>query len=179
MASVPVSKQVVWQQGGDRVGMWASVMCAVHCALLPVVLALLPALGLGAFSLVDIDQAFVVFATVLGVTTMTLGYRRHRAFSAWFLLIAGLVLVWANTFTALHDHSVWHAVMMVIGGLLIASAHFVNLRLTHRRAPRPDTGCFAGGPPPAAGHARSASSVADREAVIGYAAANARDPDTD
>ena len=124
------------QRTGDRVGMWASVACAVHCALLPVALALLPTLGLGAFALVDIDQAFVVFATVLGATTLTLGYRRHRGFAAWALLLAGLALVWANTFTPLHDHSLWHAVMMTIGGLLIAAAHLVNLRLSHRVALR-------------------------------------------
>lgn len=124
------------QRTGDRVGMWASFACALHCALLPLALALLPTLGLGALALVDFDQAFVVFATVLGVTTLTLGYRRHRGFAGWALLLAGLALVWANTFTPLHDHSLWHAVMMTIGGLLIAAAHLVNLRLTHRLALR-------------------------------------------
>ena len=118
------------QRTGDRIGMWASLLCALHCALVPVVLALLPALGLGAIDLVDVDQAFVVFATLLGVVTMTLGYRKHRALGAWTLLIIGLGLVWANTFTSLHDHSILHAVMMTIGGLLIALAHFVNFRLT-------------------------------------------------
>ncbi|MCX7556984.1 MerC domain-containing protein [Xanthomonadaceae bacterium JHOS43] len=125
-----------FQRAGDRVGMWASFACALHCALLPLALALMPTLGLGAFSLVDIDQAFVVFATVLGVTTLTMGYRRHRGFAAWAFLLAGLALVWVNTFTVLHDHSLWHAVMMTIGGLLIAAAHLVNLRLTHRFLPR-------------------------------------------
>lgn len=129
----PVQVQRI-QQTGDRVGMWASLVCAVHCALLPLVLAILPMLGLGAFHLVDIDQAFVVFATVLGVMTMTLGYRRHRAFGGWAFLVPGLLLVWANSFTSLHDHSIWHAAMMVSGGLLIAAAHFLNFRLSHKVA---------------------------------------------
>src|SRR5690554_1198688 len=135
MAAIRPSAQAQQlQHTGDRIGMWASLVCAVHCALLPLVLALLPMLGLGALDLVDIDQAFVVFATVLGVTTLALGYRRHRAFGAWALLLFGLALVWANSFTPLHDHSVWHAVMMVGGGLMIAAAHFVNFRLSHRVA---------------------------------------------
>lgn len=135
MAAIRPSAQAQrLQHTGDRIGMWASLVCAVHCALLPLVLALLPMLGLGALDLVDIDQAFVVFATVLGVTTLALGYRRHRAFGAWALLLPGLALVWANSFTALHDHSVWHAVMMVGGGLMIAAAHFLNFRLSHRVA---------------------------------------------
>ena len=119
---------------GDRVGMVGSVLCAVHCALLPFVIAALPALGVGALPWVDIDQAFTVFATVLGITTLSYGYRRHRAFRAWLMLIPGLALVWLGSFTALHDHSTAHVVVMVAGGLAIAAAHFVNLRLSHHAA---------------------------------------------
>lgn len=122
---------------GDRVGMVGSMLCAVHCALLPFVIAVLPALGVGALPWIDIDQAFTVFATVLGVTTLSWGYRRHRAFRAWLMLIPGLALVWLGSFTSLHDHSTAHVVVMVGGGLAIAAAHFVNLRLSHHatRAP--------------------------------------------
>lgn len=115
----------------DRLGFAASFLCAVHCALLPLALALLPAFGLSVGGWIDIDQAFVVFATLLGATTMTLGWRRHRAFRAWLLLIPGLALVWIGSFTHLHDHTMTHAVVMTIGGLLLAAAHLVNLRLTH------------------------------------------------
>jgi len=118
-------------QRADRVGLAASFLCAVHCALLPVLLALLPAFGLNMGGWIDIDQAFVIFATLLGATTLTLGWRRHRAFRAWALLLPGLVLVWAGAFTHLHDHTITHAVVMTIGGLLLAGAHLLNLRLTH------------------------------------------------
>lgn len=115
----------------DRVGMAAATVCAVHCALLPLLLGLAPALGLRLGGLVDFDQAFVVFASLLAATTLALGYRRHRAFRAWALLVPGLVLVWAGSFTSLHDHTAGHLVVMVTGGLLLAGAHMVNLRLTH------------------------------------------------
>ncbi|NLB58154.1 MAG: MerC family mercury resistance protein, partial [Gammaproteobacteria bacterium] len=77
----------------DRFGFAASFLCALHCALLPLAAALLPALGLNVGGWIDFDQAFVVFATVLGVTTLTVGYRRHRAFRAWALLVPGLAMV--------------------------------------------------------------------------------------
>ncbi len=115
----------------DRVGFAASFICAVHCALFPLVLAVLPTLGLGLGGWVDIDQAFVVFATVLGLTTLAMGYRRHRAFRAWALLVPGLALVWLGSFTALHDHTWMHAAVMTLGGGLLAAAHLVNLRQTH------------------------------------------------
>jgi len=115
----------------DRVGFAASFLCAVHCALLPIALALLPSLGLELGGWIDIDQAFVVFATLLGATTLTLGYRRHRAYRAWALLVPALALVWIASFTPLHSHTTGHTLMMTIGGLMLAGAHFLNLRLTH------------------------------------------------
>ena len=115
----------------DRVGFAASFLCAIHCALWPWLLALAPAFGLELGGWIDLDQAFVVFATFLGIFTLTLGWRRHRAFHAWLLLVPGLTLVWVGAFSVLHNHSVTHAVVMTCGGLLLALAHLVNLRLTH------------------------------------------------
>ncbi len=120
----------------DRVGFAASFLCALHCALLPLVLAVLPTLGLSVGGWVDIDQGVTVFATLLGVTTLALGFRRHRAFRAWVLLVAGLALVWLGAFSPLHDHGLGHAVVMAVGGLMIAGAHLLNLRLTHAAAAR-------------------------------------------
>lgn len=118
----------------DRVGFAASFLCAIHCALWPWLLALAPAFGLELGGWIDLDQAFVVFASLLGVSTLTLGWRRHRAFHAWALLVPGLILVWVGAFSPLHDHSTIHAVVMTLGGLLLALAHLVNLRLTHSAA---------------------------------------------
>ncbi len=133
---------------GDRLGFWASLGCAVHCALLPVVLVLAPTLGLGVVGWLDVDQAFVLLATVLGVTMLALGYRRHRAWSVWLLLLAGLALVWGNAFSPLHGHGLWHGVMMAGGGLLIAWAHLLNTRLAIHRRIRPAAGTARPGAKP-------------------------------
>lgn len=121
----------------DRIGFAASFLCAVHCAMLPLALALMPTLGLSVGGWVDIDQAVTVFATLLGTTTLAIGYRRHRGFRAWMLLLPGLALVWVGAFSPLHDHGMLHAALMTAGGLTIAGAHLLNLRLTHAVAVRP------------------------------------------
>lgn len=117
---------------GDRLGLASASLCAVHCALLPVAAAALPAMGVGLGGLGDLDQAFVLFASVLGISTVSVGYRRHRVLKAAWLLALGLLLLWAGSFTRLHDHGLVHAVVMTAGGVLLAAAHLFNLRLSHR-----------------------------------------------
>ncbi|MCK7595634.1 MerC domain-containing protein [Pseudomarimonas salicorniae] len=117
---------------GDRLGFVAATLCAVHCAMLPLLAGLLPAVGFSAGGWADIDQAFVMFASVLGISTVAVGYRRHRVLKAAWLLVAGLALLWSGSFTPLHDHGLGHALVMTLGGGLLGLAHLYNLRLGHR-----------------------------------------------
>ena len=128
----PVNTPAEALEIGDRVGLFSAGLCALHCALLPVLAAVLPALGMSVGGFGDLDQAFVLFASVLGTTTVVVGYRRHRILKAAGFLLPGLGLLWLGSFTALHDHGLWHALVMTCGGLLLALAHVYNLRLTHR-----------------------------------------------
>lgn len=115
----------------DRLGAFGAFLCALHCALIPVALAVVPALGLGLVAWHRMEWAFSVFATVLAITSLYLGYRNHRAYHAWLLVAPGLVLVWGGlTVRHVHDAITLHALAMAAGGLLIGAAHLVNLRLS-------------------------------------------------
>src|SRR3546814_5117753 len=87
----------------DRFGATGSLICAVHCALLPLVLAAIPSLGLSEWLGDGFELAFVVFATSVGVFSLVYGYRRHRRIRALGLLLAGLALLWAGLL-----FSPWH-----------------------------------------------------------------------
>jgi len=118
----------------DRVGFAASFLCAIHCAALPLLLGILPAVGLKIAGMEGIDEAFVIFASILGATTVTMGWRRHKVIYPCYVLLFGLVLLWVGAFTHIHDHVIVHAIMMTVGGLSVAGAHFFNMRLTHAHA---------------------------------------------
>jgi len=116
----------------DRLGATGSLLCAVHCALLPLLIALLPSLGIATWLDGGFEQGFVVFATLLGLFTIVQGYRRHRAVRALWLLLPGLAALWAGiAFEPLHHDTVRHAVTMTFGGTLVGLAHLANLRLSH------------------------------------------------
>jgi len=124
----------------DRLGAAGSLLCAVHCALLPLAIAVLPSLGLTSFGSQGFERAFVAFATLLGVFSVYWGYRRHRAVRALSLLIPGLVTLWAVVlYEPMHAMVVPHAIAMTFGGTLVGLAHIANLRLNHGHVH--DAGC--------------------------------------
>lgn len=116
----------------DRFGAFGSLLCALHCAALPLLISSLPALGLGWWASYGFEAGFVLFASLLGLTSLSLGFRRHRAYRAWWFLVPGLAALWSSLLYApLHQAVVPHAVGMTFGGTLVAVAHLVNLRLSH------------------------------------------------
>ncbi len=116
----------------DRVGATASLLCAVHCILLPFVLALLPLIGLEFLAGHTFERVFVACAAVLAGTSVLVGYRRHRQPRALFLMIPGIALLLSGVTVDLNTHVLVHTLCVVTGGVLVASAHVTNLVLTHR-----------------------------------------------
>lgn len=116
----------------DRFGAAGSMLCALHCALLPMAIALLPSLGIGIWLGDGFEQAFVVFATLLGLSSVLWGWRRHGEVRALWLLVPGLVALWLGLcIDALHHHLLGHALVMTLGGTLVGLAHVANLRSNH------------------------------------------------
>ncbi|QIL21206.1 MerC domain-containing protein [Thermomonas sp. HDW16] len=114
----------------DRLGATGSLLCALHCALLPLLIALLPTLGLGGVLDERFEQAFVLFATLVGGYSVLSGYQRHRLWQALALMLPGLLILWLGVlYRPLHE-SVWpHALVMTLGGTLVGLAHLANLKL--------------------------------------------------
>lgn len=114
----------------DRIGATGALVCAVHCALLPVLIALLPTLGVSALLAPTLETAFVLFATLFGLAVLAWSYRRHRTGRALALLLPGLAVLWLGVlYPPLHHSVVPHALAMTLGGLLVGLAHLANLRL--------------------------------------------------
>lgn len=124
----------------DRFGATGSLLCAIHCALTPLLLAAMPALGLSLWSDDGVEWALVVFVTLLGLFSLGWSYRRHRALRALGVLVPGLLALWAGLlYPPLHASVVPHAVTMTFGGTLVGMAHLLNLRLNHGHVH--DAGC--------------------------------------
>src|SRR5690606_15247155 len=116
----------------DRVGATRSLLCAIHCALTPLLLAGLPALGLSLWFDDGVEWALVSFGSLIRLFSLGWSYRRHRALQALGLLVPRLAALWtALLYAPLHESVVPHAVAMTFGGTLVGVAHLLNLRLNH------------------------------------------------
>lgn len=119
----------------DRFGALASMLCAVHCALLPLIFGVLPALGLGFLANHAFEQAFVSFAIVLATISLVYGARKHGSYRALLILVPGIILLIIGVLMGVDHSDPWHATVVSIGGGLVALSHVINMRLTHVHGP--------------------------------------------
>jgi MerC mercury resistance protein len=78
----------------DRLGMWLSAACAVHCAVVPVVQIFFPVLLMMKWIRWSrtMDIVTIGVAAIFGLGGCLLGLRHHRNLTPLFLVIAGLLL---------------------------------------------------------------------------------------
>ena len=115
----------------DRFGATVSFLCALHCAALPLVIAALPALGLGFLADHAFERVFIAFASMLALASLAIGFRRHRRLRAILLLVPGVALLLAGVVIDMDGRPLLHAMLVSLGGTLVALAHLMNLRLAH------------------------------------------------
>ena len=109
----------------DKVGMSASVACAIHCALLPIVLTLLPIVGLEFLANPALELSMIVLSLGLASIALSSAYKKHRKALPFVILMLGF------SFIALgHLIAGMESYLIPVGGLLIAIAHYINLKLT-------------------------------------------------
>ncbi|HET9033801.1 MAG TPA: MerC domain-containing protein [Dokdonella sp.] len=119
----------------DRFGALASMLCAVHCALLPLLFGILPALGLAFLADHAYEQIFVSFAIVLASISLLHGLRKHGSYRALLILVPGILLLVVGMLIGADHSNPWHATVVSIGGTLVALSHVINMRLTHVHGP--------------------------------------------
>lgn len=129
----------------DRLGVVASSLCAVHCALTPALLVAAPALGV-AFGDEQWEWPFLFASCCLGVASLVPSFLRSGRPIALVLFVAGafLVLVSKLSFEA---GSAVEGTLSALGAASIALAHLVNLRVVRASAHHHGEGAHRHGGP--------------------------------
>ncbi len=109
----------------DALGITASLACAIHCAVLPLVLSSLPVFGINIIDNLAFEYLMIVLAFAVGSHSLYHGYKKHHHRLAPSILFAlGILLLLAKQ--TWHELQLWFLVPAVI---LIVYAHYRNFRL--------------------------------------------------
>ena len=106
----------------DHLGIAASVACAIHCALLPFVISILPLIGLEFLANTWVEITMIGLSVIIGIWSLTKSLHHHRNIIPIILLVLGFTLI-AN------GHFLWQemeAILVPLGGITIAVAHYIN-----------------------------------------------------
>ncbi len=108
----------------DAVGITTSVACAIHCALLPLLLTSLPLFGINIIDNADFEFFMIALAFFVGVYALYHGWKKHHHnFLPLLIFCCGMMFLFAKQIW--HQWQLWFLIPAV---LLIISAHFLNYR---------------------------------------------------
>jgi ABC-type iron transport system FetAB permease component len=108
----------------DALGIAASVACAIHCALLPLILTSLPILGVNIINNIWFELMMILIALFIGIYSLMHGFKKHHHNKLPVIIFSfGMVLLILKQ--VLHAQQIWFLIPAVI---LIVTAHYLNYR---------------------------------------------------
>ena len=131
----------------DKAGMIASITCAIHCMIMPLIVTLLPIFGLSLFATEEFEWMLLMVSAMLGVTSLCFGFRKHKSFKAFSFLGIGLTFLVIGRLA--HEHVSHFRVFtfdiyllfLVAGATLVALSHWLNNKLCKSCLPCHSSGC--------------------------------------
>ena len=112
----------------DAMGIATSVACAIHCALLPVLVSTLPVFGINIVHNLIFEWGMIALAFLVGSYSLFHGYiKHHRSFFPILIFSTGFIFLVLKQFFTEFEYS-----FLTIAVALIISAHYYNYRLCHQ-----------------------------------------------
>lgn len=120
----------------NKVGFWASAICAIHCTLLPLILVIIPTSGVYLFINETFELVFLIVSLLINIANLCFGYKLHKSNKALAILASGLFLFLVGRLLHRHNHD--HIiqfdlfnVFMILGGIMMACSSLINSKLCH------------------------------------------------
>ncbi|SKA19041.1 MerC domain-containing protein [Sediminibacterium ginsengisoli] len=116
----------VYKSWGDKAGIWASLICSIHCVLLPFLLSALPVLGIEILHNHVLEAVTIAVSFFAGGWAIRRGYLHyHRNTRVVLFFACGILLLFIANFT---KTQLSEAGLKFAGALLLITAHIHNRR---------------------------------------------------
>ena len=112
----------------DAMGIATSVACAIHCALLPVLMTSLPVFGINIIHNSYFEWGMIILAFLVGSYSLFHGFvKHHHSYIPIIIFSSGFVFLVLKQF---FDDFAISFLFIAVG--MIVSAHYYNYLLCHR-----------------------------------------------
>jgi hypothetical protein len=112
----------------DALGITTSLACAIHCAVLPLLLTSLPVFGIDIIENVSFEYLMIALACAVGSYALLHGYRKHHhQLMPLAIFIIGILFLFAKQ--SWHEYQLWFLVPAVV---FIVGAHWLNYRFCRK-----------------------------------------------
>ena len=117
----------------DKTAISLSILCALHCLALPVLVVMLPSLTAWNLASEEAHLWLLVAVIPISVYALTMGCRKHRQFNIMFLGLICLALLIIAAWLG-HDilGEIGEKTILTIGAAVIALSHLLNQRQCRR-----------------------------------------------
>jgi hypothetical protein len=121
----------------DKLGIWVSSLCAVHCLSLPILIPLVPLVGASFFANNWFERTILSISMIVGFWALLSGfYRYHRQLYPLYSLALGGLIYWNKGMFG----DAYEPYTITVGAMLIVGAHIANLKLC-KSCRSCETGC--------------------------------------
>lgn len=110
----------------DRIGFIISITCAIHCAIMPILLIFFPYFLLSLFLTEKLEIYILLSSLILSITSVCFGLKQHKNIKILLIFSVGLISILIGRFIY-HNHE--HTSVnffMVLGGLFLSASHWIN-----------------------------------------------------
>lgn len=105
----------------DRVAMSASALCAVHCAVVPMIACFLPPLISVLVSDAIFHAAMLLFVVPCGIISIVVSCGKHRKYSIGATLAVGMGTLILAMLTETYEHP-----LSIMAGVVLCYGHYRN-----------------------------------------------------
>jgi len=118
------------QSALDKAAVGVSLVCSVHCLVLPVILSVLPTISALAAFEEHFHGALLYFILPTSVLALYLGCRKHGSRKVMLAGLSGVSVIW---FGGVFGHDFLSEELerglSIVGSVLIAYSHYMNHKL--------------------------------------------------